>query len=96
MPRAHDALRRKVRRAMGGVVLELMRERAARLEREAEERGVKQGIEQGIKQGIEQGIEQGRLEVLADLVQDGTLTAADAAAKLNVAPEEFVKMMAEL
>ena len=28
MPRAHDALRRKVKRAMGGVVLELLRERA--------------------------------------------------------------------
>jgi hypothetical protein len=36
---ADDQLRRKVRRAMGGEVLELWRERAERLEREAEQRG---------------------------------------------------------
>lgn len=92
MLRAHEVLRRKVRRAMGGEVLELMREHAERMEREAEERGMKQGI----KQGIEQGIEQGRLEVLADLVQDGTLTVADAAARLNVDSEHFAAMVAKL
>jgi hypothetical protein len=54
-----DALRKKVKRAMGGEVLELMRERAERLEREAKQQGFEQGLEQGIEQGIEQGLEQG-------------------------------------
>ena len=44
---------------MGGEVLELWRERAERLEREAEARGIERGIEQGLEQGLEQGIEQG-------------------------------------
>ena len=55
----HETLRRKVRRTMGGEVLELMRERAERLEREAEERGREQGVEQGLAEGREQGLEQG-------------------------------------
>ena len=63
--RAEDALRRKVRRAMGGEVLELMRERAERLEREAEARGIERGEKIGIENGIEEGIEQGRND-LAD------------------------------
>ena len=46
---AHETLRKRVRRAMGGEVLELMRDRAERLEREAEARGIEQGIEQGIE-----------------------------------------------
>ena len=54
--RAHEALRKKVRRTMGGEVLELMRERSERLEREAEQRGLERGREQGIEQGREQGI----------------------------------------
>lgn len=55
----YQALQKRVRKAMGGEVLELWRERAERLEREAEARGLAQGIEQGIERGIEQGIEQG-------------------------------------
>ena len=57
---AHDSLRKKVKKAMGGEVLELMHERAERLEREAEERGLQLGLEQGREQGLEQGLEQGR------------------------------------
>lgn len=60
---AYETLRKRVRKAMGGEVLELWRERAERLEREAEARGIeqglKQGIERGLKQGVDQGIEQG-------------------------------------
>ena len=52
---ADDALRKRVRKAMGGEVLELMHERAKRLEREAEARGIEQGIERGIEQGTIQG-----------------------------------------
>ena len=59
---AHEVLRKKVRRTMGGEVLELMHERAERLAREAEQRGLELGLERGIAQGIEQGIEQGREE----------------------------------
>jgi flagellar biosynthesis/type III secretory pathway protein FliH len=56
---AYETLQKRVRKAMGGEVLELWRERAERLEREAEARGIERGIEQGIERGIEQGIEQG-------------------------------------
>lgn len=41
---------------MGGEVLELMRERAERLEREAREQGIEQGIERGIREGTGQAI----------------------------------------
>ena len=61
----HDELRKKVKRAMGGEVWELMHERAERLEREAREQGVAQGLEQGLEQGREQGIEQ-----LAQMLQE--------------------------
>ena len=100
--RADDALRRKVRRAMGGEVLELMRERAERLEREAEvrgieigiERGIEQGIEKGIERGIEQGIEQGKLAAFAELVRDGAMSAPDAASRLGLTPEQFAEKVA--
>ena len=108
MLRANEALRRKVRRAMGGEVLELMRERAERLEREAEERGIEKGIEKGIEQGIEKGIEQGieqgiekgiergKVEILAEFVADGSLSTEDAAAKLGVDVERFSELVAEI
>lgn len=67
MLRAHDLLRRKVRTAMGGEVLELINDRAERLEREAEARGLEIGIERGIEQGIEQGIERGIEQGIDDL-----------------------------
>ena len=50
---AHEVLRKKVRGAMGGEILELMHERAERLEREAEQRGIEQGLEQGLEQGVD-------------------------------------------
>ena len=55
LTKANEAMRRKVRVAMGVEVLELMGERAKRLEAEAEQRGIEQGMEQGIAQGVEQG-----------------------------------------
>lgn len=63
---ADEALRGKVRRTMGGEVLEFADERAERLGREGEERGLKQGIEQGIE-GIasrlrEQGVDESLLQ----------------------------------
>ena len=88
--RADEALRQKVRKAMGGEVLELMRERAERLEREAELRG----IELGVERGIEQGIEQGKLAVYAELVGDGSLSRAEAASRLGVTVDQFNEMTA--
>ncbi len=64
---AYETLRKRVRKAMGGEVLELWRERAERLEREAEARGIERGIEQGLEQGIEQGIERGIEQGVDDL-----------------------------
>lgn len=64
----YEALQGKVRNAMGGEVLELLHERAERLEREALAEGIQQGIEQGIERGIEQGIEQGIERGEADLM----------------------------
>lgn len=66
---AYETLRKKVRRAMGGEVLELWRERAARLEQEARELGIELGIERGIEQGVEQGIEQGIEQGVDDLAR---------------------------
>ena len=71
--RAHEGLRRKVRRTMGGEVLELMRERSERLEREAEQRGREIGLELGREQGLEQGLEQ----AVARLRSAGLNEAAD-------------------
>ena len=68
---AHEALQKKVRKAMGGEVLELWRERAERLEREAEARGIAQGMEQGLEQGLEQGREQGLEQGLAQGREQG-------------------------
>ena len=81
---SYDALRRKVRRTMGGEVLELMRDRAARLEREARE----QGIEQGIKRGIEQGIGTLLDELRARGVAEDVIASAEAAARARFEEDE--------
>jgi flagellar biosynthesis/type III secretory pathway protein FliH len=54
---------------MGGEVLELLNDRAERLEREAESRGLERGLAQGLAQGLEQGLEQGASD-LADLLKE--------------------------
>lgn len=59
MFRGSEGLQREVRNAMGGEVLELLHERAARLEREALEEGRKLGRKQGLEQGLERGLERG-------------------------------------
>lgn len=73
----YESLRGKVRGAMGGEVLELLNERAKRLEREAEERGYRDGIIQGEKQGIEQGIVQGIEQGIDGLVAELTERGVD-------------------
>lgn len=47
LTRANEALQKKVRAAMGGEVLELLNDRAERMAREAEERGLADGMKQG-------------------------------------------------
>jgi peptidoglycan glycosyltransferase len=67
---------------MGGEVLELMRERAERLEREAKQQGFEQGLEQGIEQGIERGIEQEKIHTVVTLIE-----------KLNLPFDEVIKLL---
>ena len=80
LARANGALRRKVRVAMGGEVLELMRDRAERLEREAEVRGIEQGIEQGASEMSsllrERGIDPALLEEVEALVKGASRKGA--------------------
>lgn len=54
---AYGDLQKKVRRAMGGEVLELMRERMERVEREAREQGLAEGRIEGRIEGREEGID---------------------------------------
>ena len=68
---AYGILQKKVRRAMGGEVLELLHDRAERLEREGVARGIEIGIQQGIEQGIEQGIQQGIEQGIEQGIQQG-------------------------
>ncbi|MBR3315515.1 MAG: hypothetical protein IKG18_15410 [Atopobiaceae bacterium] len=49
----YDTLRTKVRGAMGGQVLELLNDRAERLEREAREEGRKEGRKEGREEGVQ-------------------------------------------
>ena len=65
--RAYEALQKKVRAAMGGEVLELLNDRAKRLEHEAEDRGLALGLQQGMEQGLQQGMEQGMEQGASDL-----------------------------
>ena len=48
-----------------------------------------EGREEGIEIGIERGIERGTLLTLADLVQDGIITLAQAAKKAKMTKKEF-------
>lgn len=85
---AQAKLRKKVRAAMGGEILELMSDRIAAAEEEAakrgerkgfeigEQRGLEIGTQQGIEQGIERGIEQGIERMAASLRAFGVDEAA--------------------
>ena len=68
--KAHDVLRKKVRAAMGGEILELLHERAERLHLEGIEQGrelgINEGRELGINEGRELGIEEGREAGIAE------------------------------
>lgn len=68
LTRANEALQKKVRAAMGGEVLELLNDRAERMAREAEERGLADGMKRGMERGLEQGMKQGASD-LAELLR---------------------------
>ena len=73
----HEELRRKVRRTMGGEVLELISDRVVQLEREA-----KEARERGIEQGIEQGMD-ALSQKLVEYGVDESLIADAKAASLS-------------
>ena len=50
----------------------------------------------GLEQGREQGREQGEFKTLRELVADGVLTAAEAAARKKMTEAEFQKKLGEL
>ena len=50
----------------------------------------KESLEQGIQQGMEQGITLGNFEMLASLVEDGTLSMEQAATRMKDKKEEFI------
>ena len=89
MLRAHEALRQNVRKTMGGEVLELINDRAERLEREAEARGIEMGIEQGIEQGIDslanqlkkQGVDESLIDKAIDALRSENESKQEAAAE---------------
>lgn len=60
------------------------------------EDGIEKGIEKGMKAGLEQGREQGEFKTLQELVADGVLTAAEAAARKKMTEAEFQKKLGEL
>ena len=62
---------------------------------EIEEEATRSGFEKGLEKGFEQGIEQGKVEVLAELVREGSLSAEGAAAKLGVDVERFNGLVAK-
>ena len=76
----HDHIREEVHKAMGGQILELESERLIRI-------GKEQGMELGRAQGIEQGV-----AALASLVDDGMLTAKEAATRLGLSFEEYTRI----
>ena len=71
----YEALQGKVRNAMGGEVLELLNERAARLEREARKQGIERGIEQGREQALQSLTDQLRERGVSEELLADAMTA---------------------
>ena len=53
-------------------------------------------MEDGIEKGMEKGLERGEFKTLRELVADGVLTAAEAAARKKMTEAEFQKKLGEL
>lgn len=50
-------------------------------------------MRKGREEGMQQGMRQGTMTTLFSLVEDGILTLDDAAARVNMTPEEFKEAM---
>lgn len=53
-------------------------------------------MEDGIEKGMEKGLERGEFKTLRELVADGVVTAAEAAARKKMTEAEFQKKLGEL
>lgn len=64
---AYESLQKKVRAAMGGEVLELLNDRAKRMEREAHEKGLAEGRAEGREEGRAEGRIEGHEQAVDEL-----------------------------
>lgn len=92
LTQAYEVLQKKVRAAMGGEVLELLNDRAERLEREAESRGLAWGMQRGMEEGLEKGLEKG----LEEGLEKGANDLAELLKELGVSEELVDKAMEAL
>ena len=79
---------------MGGEVLELLNDRAERMAREAEERGLADGMRQGLEQGLEQGASDLAELLRARGVEEDLIEEAMAALRERQAQEAAVEALA--
>lgn len=88
---AHGILADILRKSQMEVRSMLLEEYDEKAEREyLKKESLEEGIKQGIEQGIEQGITLGGFEMLAGLVEDGTLSIEQAAERTKGKIEEFI------
>lgn len=59
------------------------------------ERGVEAGIQTGIQQGIQTGIQQGQIQVIVQLIRNGTISVEAGAEVLKKSPEEMEQICKE-
>lgn len=72
--RNYQEIQKGVKSVMGGKILDYEAKRI---------------LNRGISQGISQGITRGKFELLDEMVQDGVISVADAAKRLDISVEEF-------
>lgn len=84
--RHSPALMERIDKVMGGKVLRLRTDVII-------EQGLKKGMKQGLEQGLQQGLQQGKLEAYIEMIKDGLITIASAAARLSMSESELEKHM---
>ena len=57
------------------------------------EKGVRQGFKQGMQQGVQQGMQQGMMKFAFTLVENGSISAQNAANQLGIPLTEFLSGM---
>jgi flagellar biosynthesis/type III secretory pathway protein FliH len=58
--------------------------------------GIEEGHKKGLQEGVLKGLAQGKIETLAVLVKDGTLSLSRAAQIANLSEAEFISSMNHL